>query len=345
MPRVLYTVLDWGLGHATRSVPIIEALLRLETEVILAGSGISLAYLKEVFPGLQTFVLPDKRVKYHTSGAQKGITMRAMAQTRLNRIQHKAVKKAVQAFGITHLISDNVYGAFAKGLSSVLITHQVGPKSPVLEQLVHKQLAKWMSPFQEIWIPDQAGAYSLSGTLSENSFFRGKIKYLGILSRIKPVRTEKTLDLAVLLGGPEPQRGILEAKAIALAEESRLKTVVLRASFAPRIHPESEMVQFIDFAHSETLQEILSKAKLCLARSGYSSVSDLAMVGAKACLIPTPGQPEQEYLAEYLKKNGWFMSATQDKLSQRDLRAAEEYTPPPVTQMDLKEHIGSWLQA
>jgi hypothetical protein len=52
--RILVAPLDWGLGHATRCIPIIRELLSRGCEVWLAGEGAQEHLLKEEFP--QTFV-------------------------------------------------------------------------------------------------------------------------------------------------------------------------------------------------------------------------------------------------------------------------------------------------
>ena len=62
------------------------------------------------------------------------------------------------------------------------------------------------------------------------------------------------------------------------------------------------------------LAEVLRHAKHIIARSGYSTIMDLAALGllnskiknriSKIELIPTPGHPEQEYLAaRFAEKN------------------------------------------
>jgi hypothetical protein len=50
---------------------------------------------------------------------------------------------------------------------------------------------------------------------------------------------------------------------------------------------------------------------------------DLVYLKKKALLIPTPGQTEQEYLADYYKKENLFYSVSQDSLDlERDIEIA-----------------------
>ena len=54
--------------------------------------------------------------------------------------------------------------------------------------------------------------------------------------------------------------------------------------------------------NSTQLETAFNESELVLSRSGYTTVLDLAKLGKKAFFIPTPGQYEQEYLAERLQK-------------------------------------------
>ncbi|OYW19875.1 MAG: hypothetical protein B7Z54_02690 [Sphingobacteriales bacterium 12-47-4] len=49
--------------------------------------------------------------------------------------------------------------------------------------------------------------------------------------------------------------------------------------------------------------------------NGTSTIMDLAAMQKKAILIPTPGQSEQEYLANYLQKKGIFYSERENSFS------------------------------
>ena len=48
--KILIAPLNWGLGHATRCIPIINALIEEGLEPILAGDGDSLKLLQKEFP-------------------------------------------------------------------------------------------------------------------------------------------------------------------------------------------------------------------------------------------------------------------------------------------------------
>jgi len=60
--KILFAVLNWGLGHATRSLPIIKKLLADDNEIIIASSGDALILLKLEFPDINFIELPDYNV-------------------------------------------------------------------------------------------------------------------------------------------------------------------------------------------------------------------------------------------------------------------------------------------
>ena len=56
-------------------------------------------------------------------------------------------------------------------------------------------------------------------------------------------------------------------------------------------------------------------SKLLVCRSGYSTLLDLSVIQSRAILIPTPGQPEQEYLSLELMNKKLYYSVQQDALN------------------------------
>jgi UDP-N-acetylglucosamine:LPS N-acetylglucosamine transferase len=60
---------------------------------------------------------------------------------------------------------------------------------------------------------------------------------------------------------------------------------------------------------------LIREAGIIVCRPGYSTLMDLAALGRNAVLVPTPGQTEQEYLAEYLAASGTFCSMSQEQFN------------------------------
>ena len=48
-PRILLAPLEWGLGHATRCIPIINELIKQNCEVLIAVEGATEHLLKKEF--------------------------------------------------------------------------------------------------------------------------------------------------------------------------------------------------------------------------------------------------------------------------------------------------------
>ena len=116
----------------------------------------------------------------------------------------------------------------------------------------------------------------------------------------------------LLLSGPEPQRSLLEA--LLLQEVAAFKGAVLLVRGLPGGGTIADLPPHITVAPhlaANKLQEAICQSKLVICRSGYTSIMDLLRLNAMAVLVPTPGQTEQEYLAQHLAAKGWFATLPQ----------------------------------
>jgi predicted glycosyltransferase len=331
-PVVLVGVLDWGLGHASRVVPVVHRLTAHGATVVLASTGQALAFLRRALPGYDTVDLPQPGVRYHRVGAMPALWLRALRQPWLAACEKAWVQAFAKCRRVDAVLSDNLYGFRLAGVPSVLITHQLAPPSPWLAGVVHRRIAQWINQFDAVWIPDVEGEASLSGQLSQNDRVRIPSLHLGMYSHLQgapagPVRYAYT----ALLGGPEPQRTLLEAKVVALFSALNAPTCVVRG--LPAAHPPTGPLQVggagihvIPFADGHELGSIIRASGAVVARSGYSSLLDLAVLGAPAVLVPTPGQPEQLWLSRRAVERGWWHSTPQAALSEHHL--AKAYTYP-----------------
>jgi UDP:flavonoid glycosyltransferase YjiC (YdhE family) len=322
MKRVLVAPLDWGLGHATRCIPIIRQLLERTCEVYIAGNGRSLELLKVEFPGLNFFVLAPYDPVYPVSG---GMAWKMASQLpkfiSTIRREHEQLEEIMREHSIDLVISDNRYGCWSARVRSVFITHQSNILMPErfgwLAGGVRWANERMMKKFWACWIPDLPGDRSLAGTLADLDDLHPSISYrhIGILSRFtRPVRVEKQFDLLCIFSGPEPQRTLLEKIVARQLTGSGFRTAIVRGI------PPSEKQDNLDvkahvlaFASSGELEDLLNRSEVVLARSGFSTVMDLAKLGKKAIFIPTPGQTEQQYLASQLLKKGIAYAIAQDR--------------------------------
>jgi uncharacterized protein (TIGR00661 family) len=327
MKRVLITPLDWGLGHATRCIPIIRELLKLKQEVLIAGSGESLLLLKAEFPLLNFFNLPGYAPVYPVKGSMvKKMTWQIPKFMRTIRQEHEVVEGLILKEKIDLIISDNRYGCWSSIIPSVFITHQSNILMPKkfgwLQGIVRKVNEKHMRKFTRCWVPDFSDEHSLAGALISFGKIDPAIKidYIGPLSRFVPSGYhEKKYDVVAIFSGPEPQRTLFEDIVVPQLETSGLKFFIVRGKLSPS--PAAPGSNCADFLTSPDLQRLIESSALVIARSGYSTIMDLSALGKKAILVPTPGQTEQEYLAQRLMEKKVVICVLQDKF---DLLAAVE---------------------
>ncbi|MEM6346102.1 MAG: glycosyltransferase [Bacteroidota bacterium] len=334
-PKVLVAALDWGLGHATRSIPIIDHLLAAEVEVWLAGAGRSAEFLQLRYPKLNFLKLSPYKVRYSKKYfLLLGIFAQIPRLINVIRKERAELSRFQQQHHFQLIISDNRYGLHLKGLKSVFICHQLAPIPWPNVKLIHKLVFGlhqwWLRPFSQVWIPDFAGNFNLSGILShrfpppENACFIGPLSRFN-RSEITSVRRSRNLpskapEILIVLSGPEPQRSYLEAKIKAQWLDIKASIWLVQGKTEQTNYEICNEHLLISFLETEDLQWALQNAQIVISRPGYSSIMDYAVLGLqKVILIPTPGQTEQEYLAEGLAQQKIALKLPQSKL---DLPAA-----------------------
>jgi uncharacterized protein (TIGR00661 family) len=336
MKRVLIAPLDWGLGHATRCIPIIEKLIAKQCEVLIAGSGTSLQLLKLEFPMLTFFELPGYNPIYPTSGSMVWAMARQLPKfLRAIKQEHSTVERIVREFKIDLLISDNRYGCWSSRIPSVFITHQSNVLMPKrfgwLSKTVKKANESKMMKFDVCWIPDYPGEQSIAGELVSFGKINPHINhvFIGNLSRMKKnLDAIIQYDVVAICSGPEPQRSVLESilrKQLLISAYTFLLIRGIPSHEDERIPLGKGEV--VDFLRGEGLQDVIQQAKIIIVRSGFSTIMDLQTLGKKVIFIPTPGQTEQEYLADQLmKKNIAYYSSQEDFDLERSIRLADSFS-------------------
>lgn len=316
--KILVAPLDWGLGHATRCIPIIRELRGRGSEVVIAGSGASLALLQEEFPTLKSYSLPGYQPRYPTNRAMVW-AMAAQLPRFLTtiRAEHRVVSQIVEAENVSAIISDNRYGCRSDKVPSVFIAHQLHIQMPRRMAWISGAVSminrSYINRFDACWIPDRKGERSLAGALAApGAKLDVPVHYLGVLSRFKASEPAPAIDRDVIfvLSGPEPQRSALEKIIAPQLEASGLRYLVVRGLPAEKkMRAGSRMVNFLP---AEALQAEIERSEVVIARSGYSTVMDMHALGKKVIFIPTPGQTEQEYLGRRLRDLGIAVTVAQD---------------------------------
>lgn len=326
--RILVAPLNWGLGHATRCIPIIYALKKYDFLPIIASDGAALDLLKKEFPELICLELPSYNITYSKKGKRLKFKLLKDSPKFLKTIkaENHVVKQIIEQYNISGIISDNRFGVFYKYVPSVFITHQLQVLSGRTTWLSTKVHNKFVRKFHECWVPDQKGKLNLSGKLGHTNSPISKTKYIGPISRFEKKATSIKYDLLVLLSGPEPQRSLLEEKLLTLLKKYEGNVLFVRGIIEDAITKEKVgSIKIVNYLTSKKLEKAINKSSLVLSRSGYTTLMDLAKLDKKAFFIPTPGQFEQEYLAERLEKLKITPYCNQEDFTLDRLKQVDDY--------------------
>jgi predicted glycosyltransferase len=320
--------LDWGLGHASRMIPVVTKFIRSGFHVILGGSGKSGDLLKITFPHLSFVLFPASTIRY-----SKGKLLWVVLMWQLPRMvisvfkEHKLIKHFVKTYSLDIVVSDNRYGLFCQEAYTIFVTHQISPMLPTifrwLEYPLYLIIKNIIQRYNECWIPDfEDKNNNISGKLSHLHKKPRNARYIGILSRFslnKLIPETPTVDkynIVVILSGPEPQISKFEKIVHEQISTCPLKTIIingLREIPLPGSNYQNNQITTVSHLDIQQFGYVLSHADAIICRSGYSGIMDLIALGRSALLIPTPGQPEQKYLAKYLGQKGWFYYSNQDE--------------------------------
>ncbi len=335
--KLLIAPLDWGLGHATRIIPLIKCLLAESCEVIIAAGGEIGQLLQKEFPELTFLPLKGYKIKY--TNQKKWLPLKITLQSPgiLFSIirEHQWLKKVVKKYAINAVISDNRFGLYHSHIPSVYITHQVLIKTgnKFTGNIATKLHCWFIKKYTKCWVPDFEGPNNIAGELSHPPKVPNNIEYIGCLSRFeKTANSENKYEVLILLSGPEPQRTIFEN--LLLAQLSKYSGEVLFVRGMPGAsknsiiqHATDTNIRIENHLGAAELSFAIQHAKMVICRSGYTTVMDLIKLQKKAIMVPTPGQPEQEYLAEYLYQRELFYSIKQEDFSlERDLEKASNFS-------------------
>lgn len=324
-PRILVAPLDWGLGHATRCIPVIRQLLNENCEVLLAGEGKIKALLMAEFPTLTCLPLKGYDIRYGRNKWElfAKIIFQVPKIIRAIKYENNWLKKAAEEHRLTAVISDNRYGLYHPRIPSIFICHQLVIKTP-LGAKVDRWLQRWnyryINRFTECWVPDEPEGKSLAGELSHPALKPAILtRYLGPLSRFGNSPHAPGKGLLIILSGPEPQRTLFEnllRKQLLFCKEPML--LVRGLPEEKKVPFEIHGVKIVNHLPAAELQQAMKEASLVISRCGYSTVMDLAVLQKKSILVPTPGQTEQEYLAGHLTKEGTALCLPQPTFSLPD---------------------------
>ncbi len=307
--KILICPLNWGLGHATRCVPIIQKLLSEGHEPVLVSDGFALEFLQQEFPTLRFLEFPSYSIRYSNGNSQITAMLGSFPKIFGGIVkEHLWLKNILKTETFDQIISDNRFGMWNIHIHSIYITHQLMVKMPhglkFLEPLVWLLHRTIINRYQVCWIPDSKENNGLSGDLAhkyplpKNAIFIGPLSRFGSMKNILP---KKNFDTVAILSGIEPQRSIFENELMKKYQNETTKTLIIKGQ------PQNTQIQtrlgnitIVSHLTSYEIASYLKGAKKIISRSGYSTIMDLAVLNClgKAEFIPTPGQTEQEYLSK-----------------------------------------------
>lgn len=334
--KVLIAPLNWGLGHATRCIPLIKKYLEQNDELFVASDGIALQLLKNEFPNLQFYELASYNIHYKNNNLILGMFIQSFKILNSVYSENRAITQIIRQQKIQLIISDNRLGCFHNKVKSIYVTHQLN--LPIENRIV-QFFGNWVHRFfikkyAECWIPDfETSEKSISGALSHPvpKTLTQKVKFIGALSRFTYFETKKIFSLIIVLSGPEPQRTQFENILVAqinenwmtLTENKKFKICFVRGT---QIKNQKLIFSFPDIeihnlSETQTLNEKILQSNFYCGRSGYTTLMDVIALKIPAILVPTPGQFEQVYLADFHRSSPQFVRSLQQNFS---LKAAYE---------------------
>ncbi len=347
--RVLIAPLDWGLGHATRCIPIISKLVQQNCEVFVAAEGAGKNLLQKEFPRLNFMELKGYRMQYSRRKNWLPVKLLLQIPKLIYRVfaENKWLKNTVNALKIDAVISDNRLGLSHKKIPCVYITHQLKiiTGNHFLDNIAQKIHYHFINKYTTCWVPDASGTNNLAGILSHPAFLpKTPVIYIGPLSRFEKKEMAIIYDICVILSGPEPQRTIFEKLILKELHKIPGKKILVRGlpyNTAGNV-VNNESMEIRDHLPAAELNTVIQQSGLIISRSGYSTVMDLVKLQKKAMLVPTPGQTEQEYLAWYLQQKQVFLSLPQQHFSidaALQKVAASTCNHPDISQTEYEKPI------
>ena len=198
---IIFGVLNWGLGHATRSIPIIRSLLNLQYKVVICSDGDALSLLKKEFPQAIFVNLPGYKIRYGYKSMMFNMLRHGLGMLKAIHAEEQLLGDLVQKYEPAFIISDNRYGLHHPKVKSILISHQLNIpaqkqwQSSTANHFLHNFIKK----FDVCWVPDVEAQPNLSGELSHEVFLPIPIKYIGVLSRFSIRDQAIEYDIACIL--------------------------------------------------------------------------------------------------------------------------------------------------
>lgn len=354
--KILICPLEWGLGHAGRTLCLAEELRKRGNKIFFAAGKEHLEFLKKEFPDAEFLNFPGFKPRYSRFLPQY-FAMLFQTPVLLFHIikDHLLLPHLIKSYSIDLVISDNRFGMWSGRVPCVYITHMLLiPLPPEFKGLesIGKLLHRWIiNRYDYCLIPDLPGETNLSGRLSHNIKHPRNVRFAGLMSRFinsgmdNKYEPEDENPVLVILSGPEPQKSIFRDRVIKAFTVARKKLIILEGLPGAGYENRTEgLMNYVSLPSRSHMAGLIRSADLIITRSGYTSIMELVSLGRSALLVPTPGQTEQEYLAEWLSEKGWFYTINQAEIDTQIFSGLSELKVPSGLYEQSRSLLSAVLQ-
>ena len=374
MPKILIAPLDWGLGHTTRCIPIIKALLANSCRVVVSCNTEQQNLLLQEFNNVEFLFLEGYNIKYASNPKLLPISIIGQLPTinKAIKYEHQWLDKIIENNNIDLVISDNRYGLYSNKIPCIFITHQLTIKASFLfiERWLQKINYQFINCYKACWVPDFSSDNNIAGMLSHPTKMPTiPVHYIGPLARFdkatsiincqssmveintnhKFKNTNYIYDCCILLSGPEPQRTVLEK--MILVDINNIKAKILLVRGKPGSIEKLQGYNGVEIKNhlvGNELQQAIQQSEFIISRSGYTTIMELLSLQKKAILIPTPSQTEQEYLGTRLMNQRWCYSISQQNFNLKNAISEAknfDYKLPNLEHTSLQNFITNFLKS
>lgn len=286
--RILLSPLNWGFGHVSRCIGLIDILLQNQNTVFVACDEAQKHIFLEYFGDKISFIHHEGYpFKFKGKGNFGSDLLMSFSVLRRRLLIEKCeVEEHVVNNQIDCIIADHRYGFYSKKVPSIILTHQINLPLKWYEwpvQLLHK---KYLKEFNFIWVPDYSDS-RLSGKLSWKNGYKN-VLYIGPLSRFSRYDVDKTSTIhekVLIASGPD----IYAQQLVDQFGSNSFTVIASKNVIVPENCKRVEGSWLIQ-------DQVIINAESIVSRSGYSTIMDLEFLKLPAELVPTKGQAEQEYL-------------------------------------------------
>ncbi|MEO9256733.1 MAG: glycosyltransferase [Crocinitomicaceae bacterium] len=301
--RILFSALNWGLGHVMRSIPIIRALQENGNEIIIACDEEQKPFFMAEFPSVEIEFLAGYQFNFSGKGNFGMDLFRSFPKLHKNiKNERKIADFLVKKHKIDLILSDQRFGFQNSNTKNVIISHQLKLLVPWYQRMINVYYQHYLKQFDEIWIPDAVEKEQrITGKLTQSHF--KNVRFIGFLSRFSPIKTENTYAFGAIISGPHPYN-----KQLLTLVLEKFKTINAPCFIISSLveNEQIDQITMVKYESTSQMEHWLKQTNCIISRSGYSTIMDLKIMGLKAILIPTPGQYEQIYLGKQLKDDKQF---------------------------------------